>query len=282
MSIDHGHRTPGDVAVVIGRVVFAMALGGFGILCLAFTDTVHQLQPLIMFVSASAPGYAGVAILTGTFLLAASTAVLTGIRTQILMLCLTAFLAAWIVALHIPSAFLDPQLLRSPWWIRTFETLALMGGAFALAGLTARPARDQWVRLGGIFYGISLPVFGVLHFVYADNVASLVPAYYPWPLFWAYLTGACNVIGGLAIALGIVPRLAAILAGAMYATYALTLHIPLAISTHWPQITSGDPALLQQGRAGLTSLCVAIGMWGAAWIVAARRTPPRERSLSPA
>jgi uncharacterized membrane protein YphA (DoxX/SURF4 family) len=210
----------------------------------------------------------------------ASTAVLTGVRTQILMLCLAAFLAAWIVVLHIPSAFLEPQLLRSPWWIRTFETLALMGGAFALAGLTARPARDQWVRLGGIFYGVSLPVFGVLHFVYADNVASLVPALYPWPLFWAYLTGACNVAGGAAIALGIVPRLAAILAGSMYATYALTLHVPLAISTHLPQVLSGDAAMLQPARAGLTSLCVAIGMWGAAWIVAGRSLGVRDESIS--
>lgn len=265
-----------DFTVVIGRVAFAIALAGFGTLCLAFTDTVHQLQPLIMFVPATSPGYVVVAVLTGLLLLVASTAVLTGIRTQFLMLCLAAWLAIWIVVLHVPSAFVQPELLRSPWWIRTFETLAFLGGALALAGFSAYPVRDQWVHLGRFFYGISLPVFGVLHLVYADNVASLVPAFYPWPLFWAYLTAVCNIVGGAAIALGIVPRLAAILAGAMYATYTLTLHVPLALSTHVPQLLSGDTAILQPARAGLTSLCVAIGMWGAAWVVAGRRTPRRE------
>lgn len=85
----------------------------------------------------------------------------------------------------------------------------------ALAGLATRPMRDRWIRLGGVLYGISLPVFGVLPFIYADNVASLVPAFYPWPLVWAYITGAGNIVGGAAIALGVVSRLAAILAGGM-------------------------------------------------------------------
>lgn len=272
-SLD-GFWLAGDPIGVAGRAAFAVALAGFGVLCLSYADTIHQLQPLIMFVPASTPGYGVVGILTGVFLLAASGALITGVRTRMLMLCLAAFFGVWIAALHVPSAFVEPQLLRSPWWIRTFETLALMGGAVVLAGLTARPVRDDWIRLGGVFYGVSLPVFGVLHFVHADNVASLVPAFYPWPLFWAYLTGAGNIAGGAAIALGAMSRPAAILAGTMYATYALTLHIPLVVSTYFPQLASGEPAALQAARAGLTSLFVAIAMWGCAWIVAGSLAGP--------
>jgi uncharacterized membrane protein YphA (DoxX/SURF4 family) len=270
-----GSWLAGDPVGVAGRAAFAVGLAGFGVLCLYYADTVHQLQPLIMFVPASTPGYGVVGILTGVFLLAASGAVITGVRTRMLMLSLAAFFGVWIVALHVPSAFVEPRLLRSPWWIRTFETLALTGGAVVLAGLTARPARDEWIRLGGVLYGVSLPVFGVLHLVYADNVASLVPAFYPWPLFWAYLTAAGNIFGGAAITLGTLSRLAAILAGFMYGTYALTLHIPLAVTTYVPQLASGDTAALQAARAGLTSLFVAIGMWGSAWIVAGSLAGPR-------
>jgi uncharacterized membrane protein YphA (DoxX/SURF4 family) len=271
----HGSWLAGDPIGVAGRAAFAVGLAGFGVLCLAYADTVHQLQPLSMFVPASTPGYGRVGILTGVFLLVAGGAVITGVRTRMFMLCLAAFFAVWIVALHIPSAFVEPRLLRSPWWIRTFETLALMGGAVVLAGLTARPARNEWIRLGGVLYGVSLPVFGVLHVVYADNVASLVPAFYPWPLFWAYLTAAGNIFGGAAIALGTVSRLAAILAGFMYGTYALTLHIPRAISMYVPQLASGDAAALQTARAGLTSLFVAVAMCGSAWIVAGSLAAPR-------
>ncbi|MGH9817675.1 MAG: hypothetical protein ACRD6I_16495 [Candidatus Acidiferrales bacterium] len=43
---------------------------------------------------------------------------------------------------------------------------------------------------------------------------------------------------------------------------------PCAVSIHLPQLSMDDPAALQSARAGLTSLFVALAMWGAAWIVA--------------
>lgn len=171
------------------------------------------------------------------------------------------------VSLHLPSAFVNPQLLRSPFWVRTFETLALAGGALSLAGLTSEPNRDQWIRRGRICFGASLPVFGA-HFVYAANVAALVPDWYPWPLFWAVLTASGNVAAGIALLSGRVAIPAALLTAFMYGSYMLTLHIPRAVAIYWPQL-SGDAAALQSARGGLTSLCVAIGMTGSALLVTA-------------
>jgi len=161
------------------------------------------------------------------------------------------------------SAFIDPGLLRSPWWIRTSETLALAGAALILAGFAADPVREKWVRAGRIAFGVSLPVFGILHFIYPDSVAALValsPVSYPWPLFWAYLTGAGHLAAGLAIATGVLPRLAALLAGIMYASWVFTLHLPRIIDN--PDTYSGN-------YRELTSLFVCVAFWGAAWIVAA-------------
>lgn len=50
--------------------------------------------------------------------------------------------------------------------------------------------------------------------------------------------------------------------------FGASLHVPRAVSTYVPQLFLDDPAALQDARAGLTSLFVAVGMWGAAWIVA--------------
>ncbi|MGH8251236.1 MAG: hypothetical protein ACREVI_11185 [Steroidobacteraceae bacterium] len=98
------------------------------------------------------------------------------IKARPLALTVLAIVAAGIVLLQVPSAFLDPALLRSPWWIRTFESLALAGAALIVAGAATDPLRETWIRAGRIAFGVSLPVFGVLHFVYPENVAALVAA----------------------------------------------------------------------------------------------------------
>jgi uncharacterized membrane protein YphA (DoxX/SURF4 family) len=166
------------------------------------------------------------------------------------------------LTLRIPSAFTNPELLRSPWWIRTFETLGLAGAAVMVAGLASVPIRESWIRTGRIALGISLPVFGVLHFVYPASVAALValsPVGYPWPMFWAYLTGTGHFLAGVAIASGVLARPAAVLAGFMYGSWALTLHLPRIVD---------HPATYSGNRGELTSLSVCVAFWGSAWLVA--------------
>lgn len=257
-----------------GRIIYAVSISAFGVICLFYRDFVNSLQP----VPATMPGYGFLAVLTGIVLLSAGLALLANARTHLAGLAVVAMFVLWIVVLHIPSAFLDPVLLRSPWWIRTFETLALAAVALILAGLSADPVREHWIRAGRIAFGVSLPVFGILHFIYADSVAALValsPVAWPWPLFWAYLTGAGHLAAGLAIAAGVVPRLAAILAGFMYASWVFTLHLPRIVDH--PETYAGN-------RGELTSLFVCAAFWGAAWIVAgvsASRQPSAAERLEP-
>ena len=247
-----------------GRIVYGAAIVGFGTLCVVFGDFVHQLQPVNLFLPESTPGLGVLARLNGIVLIAAGLAIVAGWHRHHAALGLAVFLALWVLLLQVPSAFVDPSLLRSPWWVRTFETVALSGAALILAGhagLAAGPDRDRWIRAGRILFGVSLPVFGVLHFVYADNVASLVPSGYPWPLFFAYLTGAGNLAAGVAIASGVLARPAALLTALQYGVYAVTLHIPRQL-VHQPP----------SDRAGWTSMFVAIGFCGAAMIVAGSLT----------
>jgi uncharacterized membrane protein YphA (DoxX/SURF4 family) len=243
--------------LLAGRIIFAIAMMGFGIVCLVFVDFVRQLQPVSEFVPASTPGYGLLAVLTGLLLVAAGVAILTNIKMYQAAIVLAMLFASWILFLQIPSAFANPNLLRSPWWIRTFETVALAGATLILAGRSGQPVHEGWIRIGQVLFGLSLPVFAVLHFVYASNVASLVPAFYPWPLFLAYFTGAAKLAAGLAIAIGVVPRLSAIMVALLYGMYAVTLHIPLQFVDH----PAGQPN-------SVTSMFVAIAFCGAALIVA--------------
>lgn len=259
-----------------GRVLFAAAIFGFGLLCLVYVDFVNALQPVPSWM----PGYRVLAIVTGLLLMTAGVAIALNRYAEAAAVALVAMFALWIVLLHVPSAFTNPRLLRSPWWIRTFETVALGGGALTLAALKP-PIRAPWIRIGRVAFGISMPVFGVLHLIYPESVAALVPPWYPWPppLFWAYFTGIAQIAGGVAIASGVLSRWGAILAGAMYGTWGLTLHIPRSWCRLFGPCEFLDaPVSLAGSRGGLTSLCVAFAMCGAAWIVAAacraRPQPP--------
>ena len=78
---------------------------------------------------------------------------------------------------------------------------------------------------------------------------------------------------GVAIATGVLVRPAAILAGFMYASWALTLHLPRIID---------HPTGFQGYRPELTSLFVCVAFWGAAWIVAGSVTKQRSAAYRPA
>lgn len=247
-----------------GRMVFAFGLASFGAVGLFYGEFVNSLQPI----PSQIPGYDALALLNSFFLIAVGLLIAVDREVRPVGVALAVLLGSWIVLLHIPSAFANPALLRSPWWIRTFETVALIGGALTLAGLRGHPVHESWIRTGRLLFGLAMPVFGTLHLIYPQGTASLVPPWYPWPLFWARFTGVAQIAGGLALASGFAPRVAAFLAGAMYGLWALTLHIPRIWCRLWGPCEFLDaPRGLENARPGLTSLFVAFAMCGAAWLV---------------
>lgn len=268
-----------DRILSVGRAAFGVAITGFGVLCLGYRDFVSALQPVPEWM----PGYGALAIATGIMLVVSGVALLLDRHTGVTARLMIAVFLSWIVLLHVPSAFVQPQLLRSPWWIRTFESLAFAGAALILAAHASRPVRERWLTMGRVAYGVALPVFGALHLIYPASVAALIPPWYPLPLFLAYFTGVAQIVGGIAIAAGFLPRLAPMLAGVMYGTWAITLHMPRSwCRAIGPCGFMPDVAGLQGSRAGLTSLFVAVGMCGAAWIVAGGTArDPQDRAPLP-
>ena len=84
--------------------------------------------------------------------------------------------------------------------------------------------------LGQILFALSLLVFAQLHFQYAPFVATLIPAWIPAHLFFAWFTGACFLAAGVAIAANLHRPLAASLTGLMFLLWFLLLHLPRVVA----------------------------------------------------
>ena len=111
---------------------------------------------------------------------------------------------------------------------------AVGGGVLAL-GLLVLSRRGGWreargleklILLGPLFYAAPLAAFGTEHFTKTQAIASIVPAYLPWHLFWAYFVGACFVAASLSLVTGIQARLSASLLAVTFFLFVLLMDVP--------------------------------------------------------
>ena len=56
------------------------------------------------------------------------------------------------------------------------------------------PKLDKLVLFGPLFYAVPIAAFGTEHFTVTKGIASIVPAWIPWHVFWVYLVGACFLL----------------------------------------------------------------------------------------
>lgn len=125
------------------------------------------------------------------------------------------------------------------------------------------PSMEKSQTLGRILVAVSLVVFGVQHFIYGGFVATLVPAFMPGRLFWAYFVGVAFVAAAIGILTRMLARPAATMLGVMFFLFVLLLHIPRIIGN----ASNGNE---------WTSGFVALAMCGGAWILA-NAAPLEER-----
>ncbi len=138
-------------------------------------------------------------------------------------------------------------------WTASAEDLALAAGALIIAGVTRNsaeaPGKIAFARNGRIIFALSLIVFAVQHFMYADFIATLVPAWIPFKLFWAYFIGVAFSLASISLLTNIKTRLASALLGFMFLFWVIFLHLPrVAGATHIePEKTSMFIALAMCG-----------------------------------
>jgi putative oxidoreductase len=95
--------------------------------------------------------------------------------------------------------------------------------------------------VGRILFAVPFAIFGLLHFMNADGMATMVP--FPPELVWVYVTGLAHILAALSIIIQKKTGLATLLLGIMLLIFALTIHLP--------GVLSGDEATMAMSMPGL-------------------------------
>lgn len=88
---------------------------------------------------------------------------------------------------------------------------------------------DKLILLGPIFYAAPLAGFGTEHFTLTSTIASIVPPWMPWHLFWAYFVGACFIAGPLSMVTRIQARLSASLLALTFFLFVMLMDVPALV-----------------------------------------------------
>jgi uncharacterized membrane protein YphA (DoxX/SURF4 family) len=90
---------------------------------------------------------------------------------------------------------------------------------------------DKVVALSNLCFAAPLAVFGALHLAAAEGLATMVPSYMPWKLFWAYFFGFALLAASLSIATKIQVRWSGLLFGIAMFCFVAMLDIPGSLAT---------------------------------------------------
>src|SRR5581483_11191542 len=110
-----------------------------------------------------------------------------------------------------------------------------VGASIFVIGLVQIFYRDEWQKargfdkliiFGPLFYAAPLAAFGTEHFTLTAAIASIIPAWIPWHLFWAYFVGACFIAGPLSLVTRIHARLAATLLALTFFFFVVLMDAP--------------------------------------------------------
>ncbi len=165
----------------------------------------------------------------------------------------------------------DPYYMHLGVWTSALKELVLAGGGFVVAGSFPYCGRREdspkesslmgllgkIIPFGSVFMCITMISFGIDHFLYAEGVSTLVPAWIPGRMFWTYFAGVVLIGSGVTIILRIQLKLSALLLALMIIIWFLILHIPRAVV---------DPYSLQGNE--VSSVFEAFGFSGIAYLIA--------------
>ena len=85
---------------------------------------------------------------------------------------------------------------------------------------------DKLLIFGPIFYAAPLGGFGAEHFTQAAGIASIIPKFIPFHMFWALFIGACFIAASFSLVTRIQARLAATLVGVTFFLFVMLMDAP--------------------------------------------------------
>ena len=235
---------------------FASGLIGLGILALIYGDFALVWQPVAPWIA----GRTFLAYASGVLMLLGGIGLLFEATAAWSIRILFPYLIIWLF-LKVPALVVAPGMEAV--WLGFGEIAVLLTGGWILfARLAALPegsrlaflTGDRSVRCGLIVFGISLIPIGLSHIVYVKETVDLVPAWLPYRIGWAYLTGAGQIACGLGVLFGVLPRVAALAEATMIGLFTLLV---------WGLAVLAAP----KTRMPWTAFFISWAIGAAAWVV---------------
>lgn len=245
--------------------LFAVGMMGLGVLGLIYGDFAMVWQPVAPWVF----GRTALAYLAGVIMLLAGLGLLFRATAVWSIRILFPYLIVWAL-LKVPALFVAPQIEAV--WLGFGELAVLLAGGWTLfAQLGDVRQGSFWrlvtgengVRAARILFGVFLIPIGLSHLMYVKETAALVPAWLPYRVGWAYLTGAGQMACGLGVlgcmvprvAASVLPRVAAFCEAGMISIFGLLVWLPAILAA--PKV-----------RLPWTAFWITWAIGAAAWVVA--------------
>ena len=242
----------------VGRIFFGISMAGIGFQTIYYNDFPYMLIPPK---HSWIPGLAILAYISGALLILAGKCIVFEKKIRSASLLLGTVLLLIFCFYFIPYQFMtNSNYMHLVAWENAEKELALSSGAFIIAGCfseknepSLKKFSTKLIRFGAILFSITIISFGIIHFLYAKDVADYIPSWVPYPLFWTYVAGTALIGSGIAIILKIRQRLIAALLGTMIFIWFIILHIPKSIASPFVgkggEVTSAFLALAYSGIA---------------------------------
>ncbi len=216
-----------------GHALFAATLIGLGIMGLIDRD----FTAIWSGVPRGMPGRAAVAYLCALVCLGTGMGLLWRRVAAIASRVLLVYLLLWMLLFRLPLVFRAPAS-SGAWWA-CGETAVMLAAAWVLYVWFAgdrggKPAAwatgDAGLRIARTLYGLALIPFGIAHFTFLERTVGMVPGWLPWHLGWAYFTGGALIAAGVAIVVGVLGGLAAMLSAWELTLFTLLVWGPVVVA----------------------------------------------------
>jgi uncharacterized membrane protein len=205
--------------------VFALALGGIGLLQLIFQQVLVG-RPAALIQDGSV--LSAIAYPTAVALIISAIQLWRERTTSWLFIGMTLFVFGFsgLCNLYVVISNMDYGGV-----LTSFGKSITLGSALWLFYRVASSSdTGTAVTVSRICTGVFLTIGGVQHFLFADFVKFLVPRWIPFDAFWTYAAGVALIISGLSLILHVKVKWVAYAAGWMVFLWFLILHIPRGIA----------------------------------------------------
>ncbi len=246
--------------VGFAQCLFAIASAGLALFMLAYGDFAPAGQSLPAWMPWRETWVHGCAGLV----LAASAGLFFSRTVLASLWTIGAYLAVWAL-LGIPLS----EPFNAIGWYGFCEPLSALAGAWLLYTTLQRKSQGSQIpnsgeratRVARALFGLTCVFYGWSHFAYADYTATMVPSWLPARLGIAYFTGLGHIAAGIALIVGILPRLAATLEAIMVSLFSLLVWVPSFFM-------QPRPAWATPPQNQWSEFVVTLVLTAAAWLVA--------------